>query len=100
MRAKICKNCEYLKLIYKYGYRFYYSLRFPSCYCAFFEQMIDMEKGCENYRAVKLAETDLTCERLDEAEEDIKVLLALLESATQKFGSPWYSGAVRIHILI
>ena len=82
MRAKNCDSCKYFKLIYKYGYRFFYSLQFHLRYCAYADIMKVNGIACENYRRELFQDFDITCERWDEAEGDVKALLELLEDFT------------------
>lgn len=76
--TKKCKSCGECKRLYqKFGYRYW---KAKSYYCALREEVTETGNGCERWRTKK-CEYDLSKQRFDEVEEDIKLLAEYLEEA-------------------
>lgn len=74
-KARTCKGCHYCKIAYRrYGYRLQYSTIYPHYYCIEKDAFIDRRNVCEKWQRKK-AEYDLSPQRLEEVEQDIKFLI-------------------------
>ncbi len=70
--GKTCKTCNACKQIYRrWCVRFWSDKRY---YCAVRREMTKRENSCEDWREKQIA-YDLSAQRFDEAERNIKVLM-------------------------
>lgn len=78
MKTRTCKSCRFFKIVYEQcGYRFIYSVMYPHYYCTECEQLTDRENVCGKWQRKK-AEYDVSPQRLEEVEQDIKALIECL----------------------
>lgn len=69
---KTCKSCDACKKLYE---KFYYSyFKNRKYYCELFEKLTEGGGVCESYKPKREMETDLSSERFDRAEEDVKYI--------------------------
>ncbi len=75
-KTKKCKTCNNCKRVYDKGlYRYF---RWNWHYCTKREEVTELKNGCEEWEKRK-TEYDLSPQRFDEVENDIKIITALLK---------------------
>ena len=74
-QSKTCKSCKACKYIYR---RLWYTYsRFEQLYCTDREEPTEADNSCDRWQKKAPRKYDLSPQRFDEAERDIKILVAL-----------------------
>ena len=80
MKARSCKNCWFCKTVYRRnGYRLQYSAIYPHYYCIEKDTVIDRKNVCGKWQRKK-EEYDISPQRFEEVEQDIKFLIELFKN--------------------
>ncbi len=77
-KSKTCKSCAFRAQIYrKYGY---YISPFKRYFCTETDKYTELTDTCDRWQKKSNADPDLSPERLDKAEEDMKAIIDILKT--------------------
>ena len=76
-KTRICKFCNECKMIYRMLYRPY---KLNEYYCVKRDKLTELYNNCELWQKKERRGYDLSAERFEKAEEDIKAILSLTKA--------------------